>query len=133
MPGLHRCRDLADPYPCIEENIMNSFATKPVLTTEQLSLFAAQLDQQRRFRIEQLHDHAVASGVRPQTPVEREISDTLQRGARQALAEIDSARARLSDGSYGRCVDCGCQLPIERLEVLPHVPRCMTCHRAAAG
>ena len=118
---------------------MNSFATKPRLTTEQLSIFAAQLDQQRRFRIEQLHDQAVANGgaggigVRPQTAVEREISDTLQRGARQALAEIDSARARLRDGSYGRCVDCGCQLPIERLEVLPHVPRCMTCHRAAAG
>jgi DnaK suppressor protein len=113
---------------------MSSFATERVLTAEQLTIFAAQLDQQRRFRIEQLRDHAITgTAARPQTPVEREISETLQRGAREALAEIDSARARLIDGSYGRCVDCHLQLPIERLEVLPHVPRCMTCHRAAAG
>jgi DnaK suppressor protein len=115
---------------------MNSFATERALTAEQLAIFAAQLDQQRRFRIEQLRDHAVAgiAGIRLlESPVEREISDTLRRGAREALAEIDSARARLIEGTYGSCVDCGVRLPIERLEVLPHVSRCMRCHRAAAG
>jgi DnaK suppressor protein len=113
---------------------MNSFATGRALTPEQLAIFAVQLEQQRRFRVEQLRDYtgAIVAG-RPVDPVEREISDTLQGGARDALAEIDAARARLTDGSYGRCVDCGVRLPIERLEVLPHVARCLTCHRQLAG
>ena len=113
---------------------MNGFVTKPSLTAQQLDTFAAQLEQQRRFRAEQVREYARAgTSDRSESTVAREIGDTLLRGAREALAEIDSARARLADGSFGRCVGCGVQLPIERLEVLPHVPRCMACHRASAG
>jgi DnaK suppressor protein len=39
----------------------------------------------------------------------------------------------MDEGRYGRCQDCGEQLPIERLEVLPQVSQCMACQREAEG
>lgn len=104
------------------------------LSRHQLTMFAAQLEQQRRFRLEQIQaseirrDHPLAA----ETVTDREISDLLLGGAREALADIEAARARLADGTFGRCVDCGTQVAIERLEVLPCVARCTACHRALA-
>ncbi|HVF05741.1 MAG TPA: TraR/DksA C4-type zinc finger protein [Frankiaceae bacterium] len=41
--------------------------------------------------------------------------------------EVVAALARLDEGTYGRCVDCGTQLPDERLEARPEAARCVTC------
>jgi RNA polymerase-binding protein DksA len=43
------------------------------------------------------------------------------------IREIDAARERLRDGSYGLCVDCGGEIPYERLEVQPAATRCAPC------
>jgi RNA polymerase-binding transcription factor DksA len=92
-------------------------------------MFAGQLDEQREFRLEQISDqHSAQPGAGY-----AEIKELLLMGAREALAEIEAARSRLAEGTYGRCVECGVQLPIERLEVLPQVARCLPCHRAAIG
>lgn len=45
------------------------------------------------------------------------------------LGEIDDALARLAAGSYGRCVDCGAQIPDARLEARPQAARCLGCQR----
>lgn len=46
---------------------------------------------------------------------------------REALARVDA-------GTYGRCVDCGSELPDERLEARPDAARCVNCQqRAEAG
>jgi DnaK suppressor protein len=122
---------------------MNSFApeyrpavrTVPVaLTPQQLRVLASQLEQQMQFRLEQIHEHDLISSPRgrAETEADREVSATLLRGALEALAEIEAARRRMADGHYGRCVDCAAALPIERLEVLPYVARCLPCHRAVA-
>jgi len=39
--------------------------------------------------------------------------------------EIEAALARIEDGSYGRCVDCGREIPEARLEVRPEAARCV--------
>lgn len=44
------------------------------------------------------------------------ISDSHQR----ELAQIDAALERIDAGSYGECIECGGEIPIERLEVLPY-------------
>jgi DnaK suppressor protein len=113
---------------------MNGSATDNALTTRHLAAFDTQLEQQRQFRVEQIQAHNLYSPEdrRSETLAEREIRETVFRGARAALAEIEAARRRLIEGSYGRCVDCGSSLPIERLEVLPSVALCVACHRAAA-
>lgn len=43
------------------------------------------------------------------------------------LRLIDQALTRLSEGTYGRCVDCGRDIPLSRLEVEPTAQRCIQC------
>jgi DnaK suppressor protein len=43
------------------------------------------------------------------------------------LDDIDYAIARIDDGTYGLCVDCGKPIPRKRLEVLPFARRCLAC------
>ena len=50
--------------------------------------------------------------------------------ARDHLAELDAAEARVSDGSYGICERCGRPIAPERLEARPTARTCVTC---AAG
>ena len=42
-------------------------------------------------------------------------------------AEVLAALARVDDGSYGRCVDCGNPVPEARLEARPSTSRCVPC------
>lgn len=42
---------------------------------------------------------------------------------------VRAALARLDEGTYGRCVDCGAQLPDERLEARPEAARCVNCQQ----
>lgn len=45
----------------------------------------------------------------------------------EELQAIDAARARMSEGSYGECADCGLGIPFERLEAQPVALRCIAC------
>ena len=38
---------------------------------------------------------------------------------------------RIDAGSYGQCVDCGRELPDERLEARPEAERCVDCQQKA--
>lgn len=42
-------------------------------------------------------------------------------------AEVSAAIRRLDEGTYGRCVDCGRNLPVERLAARPEAARCVEC------
>jgi DnaK suppressor protein len=43
------------------------------------------------------------------------------------LTEVEQALARLADGSYGECVDCGNPIPHARLYAYPTATRCVAC------
>lgn len=43
------------------------------------------------------------------------------------LQRIDSALARLAEGEYGYCVNCGEEIAARRLELDPAVPICVDC------
>ena len=43
------------------------------------------------------------------------------------LRRIDTALARLSEGSYGLCEDCGAEIAEGRLQALPFTRLCVTC------
>jgi DnaK suppressor protein len=45
----------------------------------------------------------------------------------QTLIRIDDALARLADGRYGRCDDCGQDIPEARLRAMPFALRCTRC------
>jgi DnaK suppressor protein len=43
------------------------------------------------------------------------------------VRELDAARARIADGSYGVCADCGADIPVARLHAQPAALRCVAC------
>jgi len=47
--------------------------------------------------------------------------------AESRLRLIDQALARVENGTYGICVDCGDEIGLERLKVLPFAVRCVDC------
>jgi DnaK suppressor protein len=46
---------------------------------------------------------------------------------RQDMDDVESALARLEDGSYGHCEACGAAFSAEQLEAQPAVRRCPAC------
>jgi len=43
------------------------------------------------------------------------------------LRELDAARARIAEGTYGVCADCGADIPVARLRAQPGALRCVAC------
>lgn len=93
----------------------------------QLAAFRKQLDEQRRFRLDQLDE---LRAIDPDNS--SEVTEVLAAGARVALHDVIAALYRMDHGTYGSCVECGNAIPLERLEVLPQVPHCLPCSRSAA-
>jgi RNA polymerase-binding transcription factor DksA len=44
-----------------------------------------------------------------------------------SAGQVDRALELLQGGLYGRCEDCGQEIPAERLEILPEATRCLAC------
>ena len=47
--------------------------------------------------------------------------------------EIKAALERMESGTYGKCQNCGQDIPFERLEARPAAPLCVNCAQAAAS
>jgi len=77
-----------------------------------------------RNRLEDTDDWAAADAMAHQdiALVSRDLAE---------LAEVEAALARLADGSYGECADCGMTIPSARLLAYPTARRCVTCQEAA--
>jgi DnaK suppressor protein len=60
---------------------------------------------------------------------ERQHVAALAQAAREHLADIDAALARVADGSYGTCQACGQPISAERLAARPMARTCIGCTR----
>jgi DnaK suppressor protein len=58
---------------------------------------------------------------------EHEVAIGLLENEDKMLAQILLALNRLDNGTYGRCVQCGRDIPTERLQILPYTPHCVEC------
>jgi DnaK suppressor protein len=58
---------------------------------------------------------------------ERAQVSALLAAAREHLADLDRAAARLTAGAYGRCERCGNPIAAERLAALPAAATCIGC------
>ena len=47
--------------------------------------------------------------------------------------QVRAAQQALVDGTYGKCVDCGRDIPVERLEAVPESTRCIDDQRRYEG
>ena len=93
----------------------------------------AELDQQRRLRIDQLKELTAdaAEAVTAADGPRLQITHILVATAESALDEIDAALQRLEDGSYGICERCVEPIRWERRETLPMSRLCTTCQHVA--
>ena len=57
--------------------------------------------------------------------VDADNQNALLQNAADMKAQVVAALARLDDGSYGVCVDCGKPIAEARLEVRPEAARCI--------
>jgi len=55
------------------------------------------------------------------------VLESLDEATRAEVAQLRSALARLSDGSYGRCARCGRAIGSARLTAIPSATTCVAC------
>lgn len=103
---------------------MNASRASKTVPPRQLAALRTQLEEQRRFRLQQLVE---LRGIDPHSY--SEVTEVLASGAHRALRDVLAALRRIDEGTYGRCTECGQHLPLERLEVLPQVAECLACSR----
>jgi DnaK suppressor protein len=58
---------------------------------------------------------------------DRDSAGLLVADARSAVSRAEKALERAESGGYGVCVNCGAEIPAERLEALPDTDRCIAC------
>jgi len=56
-----------------------------------------------------------------------EVLEDLGAAGQREIRMIEAVLLRLDRGEYGICVDCGDPISDERLDVLPHTPKCRNC------
>ena len=73
------------------------------------------------------------SGEGDTLAVERERDLALSAQARAAIEQIDVAIAKIHEGTYGQCENCGTAIPKERLKALPYAALCVKCKSGGLG
>ena len=58
---------------------------------------------------------------------ETDRTDAILASARDQRDEVTAALSRIDEASYGRCVDCGHEIPEGRLDARPDAARCVGC------
>jgi DnaK suppressor protein len=56
---------------------------------------------------------------------EQELDETTDMMLAAEAENVELALKRLPQGEYGRCIDCGKEIPRERLEAIPEAVRCI--------
>jgi RNA polymerase-binding transcription factor len=56
---------------------------------------------------------------------EQELDETTDMMLAAEAENVELALQRLAQGDYGRCIDCGKEIPRERLEAIPEAVRCV--------
>jgi DnaK suppressor protein len=67
------------------------------------------------------------------TALAREIDLSKRSRDRALLSAVDTALKRMSDGTFGECLNCGQEINAKRLEAIPWVRYCITCQELIDG
>jgi len=85
------------------------------------------LDQTRRESRAVLDDYGKDECDRANTNLAREIDLGQKSRDRALLNAVDVALKRISEGTFGQCLDCEQEINAKRLEAIPWVRHCITC------
>jgi RNA polymerase-binding transcription factor len=114
----------------------------PELSREQIQQLRAQLDRREAELREEVRARGDtgAPGIEPHNQVEdpgeqgeQRIREALVQAEQERdvdeLRQIAAAKERMARGEYGRCVDCGVDIPPARLQAQPAAARCIPCQQ----
>ena len=114
----------------------------PALDDAQLQQLRSQLERRRLELVEEVEAVDAQLNGAPSKQPHNQVEDFGEQGeqrireavvaAEQArdvdeLRQIAAAQERLARGEYGQCVDCGVDIPYERLRAQPAAARCVPC------
>jgi DnaK suppressor protein len=110
-------------------------AQRSRVANRHLAHLGQQLEEQRRFRLEQIERLSAEAAMLARAGDEArwQINRALTMAAHWALGDINAALRRLDHDSYGICERCSQPISLERLEILPMSRLCMPCQRREDG
>jgi len=98
-----------------------------------LALRAELLGDMTHMEDDSLQDHAKTVSIPTDKEelgsdnAEQELTLTLLGSDEDILDQVEAAIYRIEDGSYGRCDECGEQIPKSRLDAIPYAVDCVRC------
>lgn len=87
----------------------------------------AEISKYIRGETKQLVDTALDNGDWSVVDLSEDINLKQLGTHRETLLKIDEALRKLGEGTYGKCEDCGEDISVERLKVLPFAICCIDC------
>lgn len=116
-----------------------------VLAKTQLAKLGRELDEQYDVLLEEVREALEKSENQQYVElIDRAPADSGDEATGDALADlnlaiidrhvreirdIEAARARIKDGSFGSCIDCKAEIGFERMLAYPTAKRCFACQR----
>jgi DnaK suppressor protein len=113
------------------------------MTKTQLARLTRKLDEQYAMLLEQVRDALEKSENQQYVElIDRSPADSADQATGDALADlnlaiidrhvrevrdIEATRVRIAEGGIGVCIDCGIEIPFERLCAYPTAKRCRVC------
>jgi len=112
------------------------------LTTEQTSRFRDRLRTRDEELRRAIHDALVNNEDKTYAEVAGRVLDSAELSVADLLADdrilaierevseqadVVAALARITDGTYGECIDCSDDIGVERLDAWPTAKRCIRC------
>ena len=70
------------------------------------------------------------AGESSEADIQEDIELALIQMKSETLSRVDDALARLEQGNYGNCFECGEEIAEKRLKALPFAVRCKDCEEA---
>jgi RNA polymerase-binding transcription factor DksA len=125
--------------------IMQRKVSSMALSTAQLTELTGLLDRRYTFLLEEVREELRKSGEQryvelldgsPPDSGDESVANLLsdldlaniERDIGE-LRDIEAGRARMHEGRYGICIDCGDDIEVARLRAYPTAKRCLACQR----
>jgi DnaK suppressor protein len=111
---------------------------KEVLLTEHVRL-ATELADLERDSATNLSDQSGENNYRDHMADQgtatfgKELEMSLEENARQLFGAVSKALERIDAGTYGQCVRCGDDIPVDRLKAMPAAELCISCKEWEEG
>ena len=111
-----------------EEERKNTLISALIKKREDLVKEAkSEISKYIRGETKQLVDTALDNGDWSVVDLSEDISLRQLSTHRETLLKIDEAVRKIKEGTYGKCEDCGEDISVERLKVLPFAIYCIDC------